>query len=97
MVPFTMSSVKPTVTVQRKMTISSRANVSITCSATGHPRPIVKWEKLRAGSNLYLTSNPVLHLHNLTVNASGTYQCTASNTGGNTSAKSTLLVQGKSN
>lgn len=69
------------------------SNVTLTCSATGFPPPIITWKK--GITTLEATGNSTYNIHNARVSDTGIYTCTASNLQGFDTRTSNVTIVGK--
>ena len=90
-------------------TVLQLENVTFSCSASGIPRPILRWERVSVNGSLLPTENDIIIeemmgerevVSSLTIVAvqpcdSGQYTCVAINVVGTTTAVATLTVHGK--
>ena len=90
-------SVVPTIMeISPNQTVFGGDNISLVCTATGNPPPVVQWVKDGLVSQSTGSSFPVtntLDLKSVTVADAGTYICNASNKLGCAALQSTLVVQ----
>ena len=73
-------------------TITKGNNITLPCTATGIPPPMVSWVKVSSGQRVY--SN-LLVVTNASRNEAGEYRCEVSNECGNASETITIDVQCK--
>ena len=80
-----------------KLTVNEGETASFQCSASGNPKPAIKWSKMKGLSEIGLSevSEGKLLLRNVAGSYSGTYKCSASNILGQAQAVGQLIVNGK--
>lgn len=68
------------------VSVSEETNITFACTATGYPRPILRWTKndlpLPADSRIQVTSAGALNIREVSLADQGVYRCTASNSHG---------------
>ena len=77
-------------------TVNETGSASFQCSASGNPRPTIKWSKLENGSEITQSavSGGRLGLMNVAGNDAGLYQCSAVNILGQARKVARLAVNG---
>ena len=81
------------ITIGEKLTILDKSNVTVECTATGVPPPLLSWTK--DGIKLNSLEPNLLHLRNIALEDAGRYTCTADNFLGFVSQSTLLSVKGK--
>ena len=79
------------------LTVNEGETASFQCTASGNPKPAVKWSKPNAQSKISQSavSGGKLELKKVTGSNSGVYQCSATNILGNSQEVARLTVNGK--
>ena len=72
--------------------ITEGGNVTLSCSASGTPHPMVSWIKVDCGERFDVSD---LIFTNISRSETGEYRCEASNACGNASQTATIEVQCK--
>jgi len=88
----------PIVTVSpAKMIVNGSGSASFQCSASGHPKPAIKWSRLYNQSEISKSAilQGQLRFQNVKGSDSGVYECSATNFLGNARAVAKLVVNGK--
>lgn len=81
---FCISSIPPVVTaLAEQQTVIQGQDFTITCEASGTPRPTIRWTKVHEslGDNVHQNGN-VLRITNARTDNRGIYLCIAENEGG---------------
>ena len=80
------------------LTVNETNTAAFHCSATGNPRPLVKWSKLNGnlGVNTQVTQSGQLVISRVQFGARGVYRCEATSVLGRATASASLVVNGKS-
>ena len=81
------------ITIGEKLTILDTSNVTVECTATGVPPPLLSWSK--DGVKLESLQTNLLHLKNIALEDAGRYTCTAENFLGFVSRSTLVSVRGK--
>ena len=88
----------PRVVISPRSQRANKNSVAILyCSATGNPKPIIKWEKISdilPGNRYEVSSSGELRLRQVRLGDAGVYQCEARNILGVSRARSSLVVHG---
>ncbi|KAL9986930.1 hypothetical protein ACROYT_G001147 [Oculina patagonica] len=79
------------ITIGEKLTILDKSNVTVECTATGVPPPLLSWTK--DGIKLKSLETNLLHLKNIALEDAGRYTCTAENFLGFVSQSTLLSVR----
>lgn len=84
------------------VTVPVGSKATLSCIAQGHPTPIYRWHKLVGNQpvSLQMTSSArqdegILTFHKTSVSDSSRYACHVSNTMGEDSVQTELIVEGK--
>ena len=86
----------PSVAVSSKtMTVNEGGSALFQCSASGNPKPAIKWSKRNSQSSRSVVSGGKILLKNVQGGDSGTYNCSAVNILGQAQALVQLIVNGK--
>ena len=86
----------PVVAVSPKtLTVNEGGSASFQCSVSGNPNPVIAWSKKNRLYSRSVVSGGKLLVKNLQGSDSGTYNCSAVNTLGQTQALVQLIVNGK--
>ena len=87
--------VRPAIkSISKNQTLNETNDVTLSCLATGKPRPYVTWSKDGNLGNI-LNSSSTLVLKNITKEQGGLYRCTADNGFGKAESAVRIIVQCK--
>uniref|UniRef100_H2YT90 Ig-like domain-containing protein n=1 Tax=Ciona savignyi TaxID=51511 RepID=H2YT90_CIOSA len=84
----------------RSYEITVRFNTSVACTAIGYPEPTVTWHQVNGGSDVIIMGaadqplSNVLTIPEATLDAGGSYVCTASNSFGSTTGTTRITITG---
>ena len=87
------------ITTPQDKTSAIGNSVRLSCQATGHPVPEIKWTKngnpLSPTNRVNIMSSGDLHINNIHVEDQGLYRCTGINSGGTIGATARITVHRK--
>ena len=82
------------------VTALPNTSITITCSATGVPRPLIGWRKngqtVSDGMNIHIAMDGTLTLHSAQIADRGMYTCEVKNSGGTDSISTQIDIKGES-
>ena len=82
-----------------QITVKEFDTVSLTCTASGNPKPHLSWSKTTGSlprNRMKTTADGVMQIHGVLAEDSGTYKCVGSNVLGNDEKITQVVVQSKS-
>ena len=81
-----------------QITVNEFDTVSLTCSATGNPKPQLSWSKTTGSlpsNRIKTTADGVMQIHDVRAEDTGTYKCVGNNVLGNDEKTTQVVVQSK--
>ena len=81
-----------------QITVNEFGIVSLTCSASGNPKPQLSWSKTTGSlpsNRIKTTAEGVMQIHDVRAEDAGTYKCVGKNVLGNDEKTTQVVVQSK--
>ena len=78
--------------LEESKTVKEGSTLSLQCTASGEPKPTIKWSRSNSNQTLSVATSGLLEILKFNRNQTGNYTCSATNPAGTTSRTTSVVV-----